>query len=870
MGSGVKRFTSFSACLVFLLGCSHSVIPVTGFALKNTCRISYDVAICTGNRPKLAVVPQDILTTVKGFDLSSNKISSIRSSDFENFGSLVWLNLKGNGIKKVEKGAFAHLTSLKKLNLNSNKLGNLVAGLFDGLRNLTELRVSRNQIKAVAPGALEALVSLTFLDISKNPVGKHIQPILQLPNLRELVMAGNSMSVFQSGDLTNSSLKLRSLDLSKNPIKIFQITANILPNLTWLNLGDTFRSRDLRWDVGRFLGRVQTLDISKVRLGPGGLTSLLASVNSSLTELRMDQMAGSLAAMINVSCSIPTVSKLQLRNNRLRSINSSVFRLCSGVTELDLLRNQIDGIDEDAFGSLPELMVLTLSTNNLSSVPAATRNLPTLVELDLSKNRIERLRCEDFANLTRLRHLNLYANSISVLPECVFKGLTQLQVLKLQNNSISKISKSFQLLLPNLKRLHLNSNKLVAIMKGQFSGLRGLQNLSLHSNQIKQLSRGSFSGLTNLTTLQLQSNQIEAKVVHGVFDDLVNLRRLDLRNNHIRYYSSDPLPSPPFRQLSLLETLELPSQRRRGKSQLPSNFLEGLSNLLGFNCRNSQLLSLPKGMFTYTPRLQRLDVSSNDFTDLSPDLFHPIPDVRSLYISRISLGSLDFMKEAKLKQLEFLQSRKNMFSVISADVFQSLPGLIYVDLQGNSFTCDCDNAGFLQWTKTNNQTQVFDAYNFECNYPLELKGEKLLELDTRSCTIDTDFRCFICTTCAILLLMAVSFTYHFLWWQLTYAYYFFLALLVDTKYKNRQTSYQYDAFVSYNSHDELWVLRYLLPTLEEEQGWRLCLHHRDFEPGTLLTFNHKSVVAVSCTFAYWPHGGTRVHVDLSLFQVNLL
>lgn len=839
MGSGVKRLTFLTSCLAFLLSSSHFVILVTGFALKNTCRISFDVAICTGNKPRLEAVPQDILPTVRGFDLSSNKISSIRSSDFQNFGLLVWLDLKGNGIKKVEKGAFAYLISLKKLNLNSNKLGNLVAGLFDGLRNLTELRVSRNHIKVVAPSALEALVSLTFLDISNNALGRNVRPILQLPNLQELVMAGNKMSVFQSGDQTNTSLKLHSLDLSKNPIKIFRITADILPNLTRLNMGSTFKTQHIGWDVRRFLGRVQTLDISELRLGLGDLTLLLASVNSSLTVIRMNKMSRDLAALINVSCSIPTVSKLQLRNNRLGSVSSSVFPLCSSVTELDLLQNQIVSIAEDAFRSMPELRVLTLSNNNLQSVQAATRNLPSLVELDLSKNRIEALRCGDFANLTRLRHLNLYANLISALPDCVFKDLTQLQVLKLQNNSISRLSETFQLHLQNLRQLHLNSNKLTAISRGQFSGLHSLQNLSLHSNQIKQLAKGSFSGLTNLTTIQLQSNQIEAQVlVNGVFNDLLNLRRLDLRNNHIRYFSSEPLPSPPFRQLSLLETLEIPSQRRRGKSQLPCNFLEGLSNLLAFSCRNSQLLSLPQDMFTYTPRLQRLDISSNDFTDLSPDLFHPIPDVRSLYISRISLRSLDFIKEAKLHQLKFLQSRRNGFSVISRDVVRSLQGLLYVDLQGNSFTCDCDNAWFLQWTKENNHTQVFDAYNFECNYPLELKGKKLLELDTQSCTINTDFVCFVSTTCMILLLMAASFTYHFLWWQLTYAYYFFLALLVDTKFKNRQTPYQYDAFVSYNSDDELWVFRYLLPTLEEEQGWRLCLHHRDFEPGTLLTFNH--------------------------------
>ncbi|XP_038829246.1 toll-like receptor 13 [Salvelinus namaycush] len=67
--------------------------------------------------------------------------------------------------------------------------------------------------------------------------------------------------------------------------------------------------------------------------------------------------------------------------------------------------------------------------------------------------------------------------------------------------------------------------------------------------------------------------------------------------------------------------------------------------------------------------------------------------------------------------------------------------------------------------------------------------------------------------------------------MVVYAYYLFLAYLHDAKRRNRQTPDQYDAFVSYNTHDESWVVRELLPELEGEQGWKLCLHHRDFQPG---------------------------------------
>ncbi len=43
----------------------------------------------------------------------------------------------------------------------------------------------------------------------------------------------------------------------------------------------------------------------------------------------------------------------------------------------------------------------------------------------------------------------------------------------------------------------------------------------------------------------------------------------------------------------------------------------------------------------------------------------------------------------------------------------------------------------------------------------------------------------------------------------------------------------YDAFVSYVSRkmDEHFVYKVLLPKLENEMGFRLCVHHRDFTPG---------------------------------------
>uniref|UniRef100_A0A3Q3JCJ7 Uncharacterized protein n=1 Tax=Monopterus albus TaxID=43700 RepID=A0A3Q3JCJ7_MONAL len=268
-----------------------------------------------------------------------------------------------------------------------------------------------------------------------------------------------------------------------------------------------------------------------------------------------------LTALINISCTIPTMSNLQLRYYKLRSVSSTMFTLCIYVTELDLTQNRIQIIHINAFRSLPGLRILSLSQNKLSSVPVAIRNLPTLRELNLSANNISRLGCDDFANQTMLRQLSLYNNMISALNECVFKDLIRLQVLKLQTNHIYKLNGAFQRHLPNVRQLYLNANKLTNIKYGEFKGLHSLQNLSLHDNQIKTLEKGCFIGLTNLTDMLLQKNLITQKALNnGSFNDLISLRRLDFRDNYIKFENDSLLPNPPFSQLSCLETLAIPSQ----------------------------------------------------------------------------------------------------------------------------------------------------------------------------------------------------------------------------------------------------------------------------------------------------------------------
>ena len=65
------------------------------------------------------------------------------------------------------------------------------------------------------------------------------------------------------------------------------------------------------------------------------------------------------------------------------------------------------------------------------------------------------------------------------------------------------------------------------------------------------------------------------------------------------------------------------------------------------------------------------------------------------------------------------------------------------------------------------------------------------------------------------------------------------------KVKENINEKEYDAFVSYNSNDWDWVLDSLMPQLEEEHGFKLCVHERDFDLGIEIKDNITKAIKLS-------------------------
>ncbi|XP_038588217.1 toll-like receptor 13 [Micropterus salmoides] len=834
----MQAMGSWSLFLVYLLSCLLHYNPLLAFSLKN-CTLAHSEnakrlwVTCTAR--DLTAIPDDIPRNATSLDLSSNQILNINRTDLRCLSKLIDVLLQYNLISHIDDGAFADLVELRFLIMDDNELTNLTDNMFQGLSKLVFLSLYNNKISFISPVSFESLVSIETVYLGANLLQQitDIAPILKLSTLKGLYLAYNKFDSFQSDDLPLNVSNLEVLQLSMNPLRKFSITTDIFPYLVSLDLSKC--SCDIEWDVANkmFLRSLTSLFFSGMYISFETYRAILQTADSlqKLSLLMMEKPI--VEGLIDVACRIPSLRSLDVEVCKIGTMDDDMLRSCSLLNNLTLSHNDLSKLSEHSFRSMTQLRLLALDGNHLSKLPLALRGLSTLEILDLSSNFISELDCLDFLNLTRLTNLNLNHNRISKLQGCVFQNLINLEVLDIGENAFFTFDKTFSVNLWKLESLNLHNNGPLQLMQGDFRNLSSLRVLDLESDQHHNVNDGAFEGLDNLQTLSLSLSNFLKEVFRGL-PQLANLT-LHLTFNW-NQKSSQQNDEPPFLKLTNLKKLVL-KVYDTFITEISSDLLKGLISLEYLMTERFFMKSLHPDTFKYTPQLKGLQIIHSDLSDLTPELFWPIPNLQTLDLSNNKFRSLDFLARANLRALSWLKLSENALSIINETVFQSLPALTYLDLTDNPLTCECSNSGFNQWVQSTNQTQVVNGHQYTCAFPVSQQGNMFLDFDIESCWIDAGFLCFISSASLTVLTLLTTFIYHFMRWHLVYAYYLFLAFLYDKKRGKKGTRHHYDAFVSYNVHDEAWVYREMLPVLEGEQGWRLCLHHRDFEPGKPIVEN---------------------------------
>ncbi|CAG7717187.1 unnamed protein product [Allacma fusca] len=225
-----------------------------------------------------------------------------------------------------------------------------------------------------------------------------------------------------------------------------------------------------------------------------------------------------------------------------------------------------------------------------------------------------------------------------------------------------------QLLLQSLpgvvKHINIRNSSVSELSPQHFSHLRSLRSLDLSQNHLKTIPPTLTENLSELSFLDVSFNSIE-HLQEQVFLGLTSLQILNISHNQIRYVDTDV-----FNPITSVRTIDL-------------SYNDVIQFFEPYFESNSQLTTLR----------MRSTWTSNTFTNADTSAR-----------SRMEMERL----LNTLLSVKFLDLRDNEMLVIP-ETLAHIPTLVEVALQGNRWTCTCQDRWFTHWLATM-KVELFASY----------------------------------------------------------------------------------------------------------------------------------------------------------------
>ena len=177
-----------------------------------------------------------------------------------------------------------------------------------------------------------------------------------------------------------------------------------------------------------------------------------------------------IAASLNL---LPNTTRhLIVRNVNFSNVSATDFasRSFPQLRSFCCERCKISVLNQDIFDSIPNLEILDLSFNNISSAAFTNlESLHSLATLNLSHNVIVDFQWPENVKMSSLSELDLSYNRLSMLPEpSVFENSSAIRRLDLSHNNLSYIHPAIFKALHNLSRVDLEFNRLESVAEEMF------------------------------------------------------------------------------------------------------------------------------------------------------------------------------------------------------------------------------------------------------------------------------------------------------------------------------------------------------------------------------------------------------------------
>ncbi|XP_046400413.1 chaoptin-like [Ischnura elegans] len=591
------------------------------------------------------------------------------------------LTIKETALEYIPRIFFSHLPSLVSLNLMDNKLKTIPS--------------------------LHNFMYLKSIDISGNNIG-HLENeiFLHTNNLDSVILSRNRLSVLPK--TLYELKKLRRLEAEENRMKYVILQC----------LADT----ESIFEINFSGNNLQTLEPKMSSTTTFNSTEACANT-SNVTDAKY--MANTFSTPQD---NVMATTASHFKNNFSVSNKINSFQL-----HLDLSKNELTRIPEDAFSHMEHLWKLNISFNRISNLPSHLfQSNKRLKTLDLSNNLISNISETFLRDNTELQCFNISSNNIETLGKNFFDGLLNLREIDLSNNTIEYLPETIFLPLKKGKHslsLNMKENRLTSL---PMLPLPQLVDLNLARNRLTIISPDALTHLRALERINLSYNSIQTTDVsassgsemagENLFHE--NLRRLkyvDFSNNRLTKYPNTTNVYTTLLSLNfsgnLLDEILLRRQGRRG-------LVIKYPNLQSFDLSNNSLRQVFQQRENYSlsieaRKIMYLDLSRNGIsfdgcleyqtlTEMYCDSF--FKRLNALEVLILAHNEIEVIPEhfAKLDTLRRVDFRHNKIRIVS------FYNLFYV----NAFS-----ASYLNLKSGKNYVPKGDNY--------ELPNTRHLEIDLR-------------------------------------------------------------------------------------------------------------------------------------------
>ncbi|KAL4654767.1 hypothetical protein ACB092_01G403600 [Castanea dentata] len=494
------------------------------------------VAISITRNNLSGTLPMDLCShcpNLQGLHISFNIFSGKLPSQFNNCRELLVLSLSSNMFDGSISKGFGSLKKLEYLYLGANNLIGNIPPIISNLSTLQEFASENNSIKGSIPSDLWRLQNLIIFDVEFNYLtGTIPQNIFNITSLQVLDLMGNSLSGNLSLDskISCPNLERLFLDLNKISGHIPSYLSNC-SNLVLVDLSGNLLSGPIPRSLGN-LKYLQKLYLSENQLRevPGHqrhsfLTSLTSCTSLELLSISFNPLNITLPETIgNFSDSLKVID---LRQSQIKGQIPIGIGSLKNLTVLDLSSNnelqRLYLADNNIGGNIPEelcqlirLGELFLSNNKISgSIPNCIGNLGLLQRLNLSYNRLISSIPLNVWNLENLLFLDLSSNSLSGSLSPNIRKLDVIEYVNLSHNQITGSVPSIIGAFESLRNLDLSKNSFQGDIPRSFGQLKGMDQLDLSNNNLSGAIPKSLEALRFLKYLNLSFNKLSGEIPSG-------------------------------------------------------------------------------------------------------------------------------------------------------------------------------------------------------------------------------------------------------------------------------------------------------------------------------------------------------------------